>query len=251
MTTVATARRVQRIRHEPGRREVKVFSGEPISPNMVSLILVGDALADFASEGFDDHVKLIVPGPDGELFKRDYTPRHFNRAQRELTIDFVMHDGGAASDWALKTKPGAPAIIGGPKSSMVIPMDYDWHLLAGDLSALPAIHRRLEELPDTAHAIVVVQTEAADQRPLVTKCRLDLQWLMPHQSMADALRSLQLPAGDGFVWCAGEAAMMAEARDVFLNEKQHPREAMRVAAYWKKNQDGSFHEMLERGLIED
>jgi hypothetical protein len=37
---------------------------------------------------------------------------------------------------------------------------------------------------------------------------------------------------------------------MLLVDKGHPREAMRVASYWKKRSEGSFHEMLERGLAE-
>ena len=43
---------------------------------------------------------------------------------------------------------------------MVIPLAYDWHLLIGDETALPAITRRLVELP--AHAIPIVVLELAE-----------------------------------------------------------------------------------------
>ncbi len=36
---------------------------------------------------------------------------------------------------------------------------------------------------------------------------------------------------------------MARLREALLVEKQHPREAMRVVAYWK-NGAGNFHETL-------
>jgi NADPH-dependent ferric siderophore reductase len=40
---------------------------------------------------------------------------------------------------------------------------------------------------------------------------------------------------------------MARMRQVLVDEKQHPREAMRVAAYWRRG-EGQFHETLEPGL---
>lgn len=56
---------------------------------------------------------------------------------------------------------------------MIIPVDYDWHLLAGDASALPAIHRRLQELPATTRAIVLVQVDSdTDERPLQSAAAL-------------------------------------------------------------------------------
>ena len=51
------------------------------------------------------------------------------------------------------------ALIGGPKGSMIVPLDYDWHLLAGDATAAPAIGRRFAELPRDSEVIVVVQLE--------------------------------------------------------------------------------------------
>jgi NADPH-dependent ferric siderophore reductase len=57
------------------------------------------------------------------------------------------------------------------------------------------------------------------------------------------LRALQLPEGEGFVWCAGEAAVMARIRDIFQQEKGVSKDAMRVSAYWKQGSE-SFHENL-------
>jgi NADPH-dependent ferric siderophore reductase len=77
--------------------------------------------------------------------RRDFTPRHYDQAARELTVEFALHATGAA--WARQAAPGQVAVIAGPRGSMIIPMDYAWHVLAGDATALPAIRRRLEELP--------------------------------------------------------------------------------------------------------
>ena len=58
-----------------------------------------------------------------------------------------------------------------------------------------------------------------------------------------ALRALRLPAGAGYAWCAGEASAMAATRQILLAEKEHPREDMKVAAYWKHGAS-DFHENL-------
>ncbi|MBV8036919.1 SIP domain-containing protein [Roseateles sp.] len=57
-------------------------------------------------------------------------------------------------------------------------------------------------------------------------------------ALAEALRALRLPSGEGFVWCAGEAQPMAMLRDILLREKGHPKAAMKVAAYWKAGATG-------------
>ena len=48
--------------------------------------------------------------------------------------------------------------------SFVIPTGFDWHLLAGDDTALPAIARRLEELPAGARADVILEAPEPSAR---------------------------------------------------------------------------------------
>jgi NADPH-dependent ferric siderophore reductase len=245
MNAIPHGRRVQRVRHELRRREVQVARIEPLGPHFVGITFAGEALDSFVSDAFDDHVKFMFQDPSGELVRRDYTPRRFDRERRELTLEFALHGHGRAAQWARHARVGQPAHIGGPRSSMIVPMDYDWHLLAGDGSALPAIHRRLEELPAATRALVLLQVpDAADRRALASAARLDLQWVSTAEEWVEALRALPLPPGAGYAWCAGEASVMAQARQVLLVEKQHPREDLRVAAYWKPGAC-EFHENLE------
>jgi NADPH-dependent ferric siderophore reductase len=245
MTAIPSARRVQRVRHEVRRREVEVARVEPLTPNFVSLTFAGASLAGFSSEGFDDHVKFNFPdAAGGEWLKRDYTPRRFDPARLELTIEFLLHGHGAASEWAHTAQPGFPAIVGGPKNSMLIPADYPWRLLAGDATALPAICRNLEELPAGVEAFVLVKLDdPADRRELRSAARLHVEWLAGSDDLPGAVRDLRLPEGEGFAWCAGEAADMTRARDVLRNDKGHPLEAMRVANYWKSG--GALDETAE------
>ena len=147
METVSSRRRVERVRHELRRREVQVLRVQTLGAEFVRVVFGGESLADFVSLGFDDHVKFIIDGPNGEPVRRDYTPRRYDRERRELTIDFALHGDGAAAEWARQARAGQPALIGGPRGSMVVPTDYAWYLLAGDATAAPAIGRRLGELP--------------------------------------------------------------------------------------------------------
>ena len=155
---------IQRVRHELKLRELEVARIERLSPGFLAITFKGEALADFTSLSFDDHVKLMFDD-EGAQVRRDYTPRRFSREARELTLEFALHGEGQASSWACRAVVGQRALVGGPRGSLVIPLDLDWHLLAGDASALPAIARRLEELPDGAQAQVIVLADAGDQRP--------------------------------------------------------------------------------------
>lgn len=241
----ASASRIRRVRHDLRRREVVVSHVERIGPRFVAVTFSGESLRDFASDSFDDHVKFMVDAPGGEPVRRDYTPRRFDRARGELVIEFALHGHGQASAWAARAQPGMPASVGGPRGSMIIPTDYAWHLLAGDATALPAIARRLEELPAGVPVSVLLQLpDPADRRDFGAREGLTVQYVDGSEAMLQALRAEPLPAGEGFVWAAGEATEMARWRDVLIREKGHPRGAARVAAYWRRGASG-YHDNLE------
>jgi NADPH-dependent ferric siderophore reductase len=244
MQATTPIRRVERVRHELKRRELEVVAVETMSPGFVAVTFGGEALADFVSLSFDDHVKFIIEDGAGEPVRRDYTPRRFSTGERRLTIEFALHGHGGASEWARKARVGQRVLVGGPRGSMIIPMDYRWHLLAGDDTALPAIRRRLEELPAGTPVTVIVHADEADRLPLASQAQVTLRWVDTAEALVEAVRAERLPDGEGFVWCAGEAATMAAVRQVLIDDKKHPREAMRVAAYWKRGAC-EFHENLE------
>ncbi|WP_092948122.1 siderophore-interacting protein [Roseateles sp. YR242] len=244
MTESANGSRVRRVRHELKRRELTVVSVESITPHMRRVTLTGDSLEDFISASFDDHVKLFFPTGGDAPAMRDYTPREYSNADRRLVIEFAQHGDGPAAEWSAQAQPGQTLAIGGPRGSFIIPTDYQWHLLAGDETALPAIARRLEELPAGARTIVLLNVDAADRRELKTQAAVELHWLDSNEALLDAARALSLPAGEGYAWCAGEALTMATLRKILVDEKGHDRHAIRAAAYWKRGA-ASHHENLE------
>jgi NADPH-dependent ferric siderophore reductase len=235
--------RIQRVRHEIKVREVRVARVEHLAPDFVSVTFEGDSLADFVSSSYDDHVKF-VQHIDGDKVMRDYTPRRYDCAARTLTIEFALHAEGHASDWARQVAVGQAAVIAGPRGSMIIPTDYQWQLLAGDDTALPAIRRRLEELPAGVDVHVLVSGKAAAALEFASAATVRLQVVDTADDLVRALQALDLPAGDGFVWFAGEAAVAKQVRDIVFVAKAFPRDAARISAYWKQGALG-HHENLE------
>lgn len=237
-----------RVRHEAHRRPVVVVGVEPVGANGLSVTFEGEALEGFTSLGFDDHCKFIFTEVDGAEHKRDFTPRRFDPHRNWLTLEFALHDGGVASEWAKQALRGTFAEIGGPKSSTIIPTGYAWHLLAGDPTAAPAIARRLEELSEGTSAIVVLFDPAGSgERLFYSQAEFTVDWVASEDALVAHLDSLELPEGPGFVWCAGEAGLMARVRELFVNKHKHPRNAMRIAGYWKRDEVG-FHDTLEKGI---
>lgn len=261
---------VQRVRHPLRMRLLQVVRTTQVTPQLLRVTLGGTELEDFVSASFDDHVKVFFPvdgadkpvlpqvGPDGISFPegqprpaaRDYTPRRYDAAAQELDIEFVLHGDGPASTWAAQARPGQYLGVGGPRGSFVVPTGFDWHLLIGDDTALPAVGRRLEELGAEARAIVVMEVgDATAQIALPSLANVEVHWLhrgdAPEGSLLEvALRQVTLPQGEGYVWAAGEAAAMKAVRQYLVGERGIDKKRIRASAYWKRG-DAAVHETLD------
>ncbi|MFC4276588.1 siderophore-interacting protein [Achromobacter aloeverae] len=241
----------RRVRFELKSRRVVVQHSERLTPHMQRIVLAGPDLADFASLSPDDHVKLFFP-EGGEVERRDYTPRRHDAAARTLTIDFALHDAGPATRWALQAKAGDSLEFGGPRGSMVVEWSYDWWLLIGDETALPAIGRRVEEAPAGTRIITVgIVPGAEDEQRFDTRADHTALWVHRPPEHADdaapvmqALKSVALPPGDGYVWAAAEAGVAKAIRGYLRDEIDHPRAWTKVVGYWKKGQ-ADAHEKFE------
>lgn len=250
---------IQRVRHAFRARHVQLLAREHISPGFVRLTLGGPELQGFTSAGFDDHVKLILPQAglekpnlptmvdgrphiDGERpTMRDYTPLRFDAAANTLLMDFATHGTGPAVQWARSAPIGQWLGLAGPRGSMVLPADLQWHWLLGDETAMPAIERRLAELPAGTRAVVRVQVaDPADQRAWGSAAHLDVQWV---GSLEDAVQALEIPPGDGFIWAAGEHRAMAQLRRQLLAKAGVNPRRMRIASYWKQGEAGHHEEI--------
>ncbi len=258
---MSDAPQVTRIRHEIRRRRLQVARVERIAPQMVRIVLTGEALEGFSSLGFDDHVKLIFPpaapaaatqGAQPAPEMRDFTPRHHDAARGELWIDFFLHEAGPATSWASRAQPGDVLEVGGPKgSAMLSPEGIDLHLFVGDETALPAIARRLEELPASARALVVAEVDDRDGWPdLPAGAQREVVWVARGQSAAPAaalierLRAVQLPAQRCYVWVALESQAARAVRRYFTTERGIPKEWIKASAYWQRGDIGK-HERIE------
>ncbi len=235
-----------RMRRETRRRLVRVAAIEQITPKMRRIRLVSPDLHDFESLAPDDHVKLFVPNPvveggNGNPCMRDYTPRAFDPAQGALTIDFALHEAGPATAWALAAQPGDTIEIGGPRGSVIVADDFDWYLLIGDETALPAIGRRVESLrADVPVKTIAVIHDDAERQAFTTQAAWQAVWVCRNDKQADDARLLQdaltaagpLPIGDGNVWIAAEAQVARTLRTYLLETLGHPRTWVKASGYW-------------------
>ncbi|VVD94895.1 NADPH-dependent ferric siderophore reductase [Pandoraea iniqua] len=263
----------RRVRHELRMRLLEVRSVESITPHMLRVTLGGNELEGFTSPGFDDHVKLFFPNPEtGELsmpqvgpegvskpapgdaprLMRDYTPRRFDAETKTLVIDFAMHESGPATQWARAAKPGDRIGVGGPRGSFVIPMNFDGYVLIGDDTALPAISRRLAELPAGALVFVFAEVDSpADRLRFTSEADVVVEWIYREGAPAgestaliDALQVATLPAGDLHAWVAAESGVAKAVRQHLVGERGLNPKWVKAASYWRRG-DAAVHENLD------
>lgn len=237
----SVAPELTRVQHELRRRTLQVTAVTQLTPHMRRLTLAGPELSGFTSLSPDDHIKVFLPGLDGQVDRRDYTPRRFDGQQGELVLDFVVHEGGPATTWALEAKPGDTLVIGGPRGSQCCPASLKRWLLVGDETALPAVGRRIEEAgADQEITAVLLVPSAADEQHFETAAELTSHWI--HRPLAQAgsaagpisvLATLALQP-DTFVWVAGETRMVKAVRSYLMAERHVPKGWIKAAGYWKQ-----------------
>ena len=251
----ANTQTIHRVMHEIKRRKLTVLRVADLTPRMRRITVGGPELAGFISLGSDDHVKLFFPQTAEEQAAlenltlsagaksnamppmRDYTPRRYDLDTLELDLDFVLHGDGPASTWAAQAQPGQFLHIGGPRGSMIVPDIFDSYLLIGDETALPAIARRLEELPGNRQARVVVEIEnAQEEQPLKSAASVEVIWVhrdAPAEDLLRTVESLSIPSGDLYTWVATESALSRKVRRVLLDTHGLNDEFVKAVGYWR------------------
>lgn len=243
---------IHRITHEIKRRRLQVLRVVDITPRMRRVTLGGPELAGFISLGSDDHIKLLFPqnaqeqaalespsfsikGDGPQPAMRDYTPRRYDLSIGELDIDFVLHGDGPASTWAEQVQVGQHLYIGGPRGSMIVPDIFDSYLLIGDETAIPAIARRLEELPAGRKVLAVIEiADAAEQQVLSSAAKVEVIWVLRGQDdLLDVVRNLTLPSGTLYSFVATETKLSRQVRRVLLDTHKVDEQYLKAVGYWR------------------
>ena len=243
---------IHRVTHEIKRRRLQVLRVVDITPRMRRVTLGGPELAGFVSLGSDDHIKLLFPqnaqeqaalespsfsikGDGPQPAMRDYTPRRYDLSIGELDIDFVLHGDGPASTWAEQVQVGQHLYIGGPRGSMIVPDIFDSYLLIGDETAIPAIARRLEELPAGRKVLAVIEiADAAEQQVLSSAAEVEVIWVLRGQDdLLDVVRNLTLPSGTLYSFVATETKLSRQVRRVLLDTHKVDEQYLKAVGYWR------------------
>jgi NADPH-dependent ferric siderophore reductase len=233
----------------------------------------GPDLHDFPDMGPGAHIKLFVPEPGAEAVlpvmsaqgpqwpegprpaARTYSVRSLDAANGTLDVEFVLHGGnGPASRWAAEARVGDSLGLAGPGGPPLLRRDAEFFLLAGDLSALPAIAAVLEQLPPTASGVALI--EADPPLPLVHPPALQLHWLGSGQTspLPEAVRALQWPTDSRPVSAtvAGESDAVMAIRRYLRRDRQLPRDALYAVPYWRRgHSEEQYHEQRHELMDQD
>jgi NADPH-dependent ferric siderophore reductase len=241
----------------PARPQItlNVAHREQLSPHLVRIVLSGEQFADFVTnESTDKYVKIYFakPGlgltppydvpalreilaPEDLPVTRTYTVRKVDAAARTLSIDFVVHgDEGLAGPWANAAQPGDALTVSGPGGGYAPDPEADWHLFAGDQSALPAIASALEALPKSATGLAFIQVaDASEILQLDAPPAVAVQWLFGAgpELLVDAVEGANWLPGRPQIFAHGERSAMKGLREVF-SARGVQRSELSLSGYW-------------------
>ncbi|MFJ2541675.1 siderophore-interacting protein [Microbacterium sp. NPDC087589] len=234
-----------------------------LSPGMVRIVFSGDGLDGFVSTGVGDEYfrvffpaegqrepNLPFPTEDGywdfaegvePAPMRTYTVRRWDADASELTVDFVVHDGGVAAAWALNARPGDVVGVNTPKGLYDPPAEIEWQLLIADATGLPAAARLAENAPAGVRTRVVLEVSSPeDELDISPADGVELHWVHGGNGHAptrieEILRASELPSGPGYVWVAGETKATRGVRKHLRQDLKLPAAAYKVIGYWTEN----------------
>lgn len=226
-----------------------------VTPHLVRIRLGGGDTFDNIStnDATDKYVKLLFADPAHDLVppydltelreqspeklpsRRTYTVREIDVEERQLSIDFVIHgDEGIAGPWAKNAEPGDTLVLVGAGGKYAPAAESDWHLFIADLSAVPAVSSAIEALPADARGVIVADVaEAADRVLPDVPPGIEVKWVASDEELITAVRDLDWLEGTPQVFAHGERETIKAIRKI-LKEREVPREALSISAYWAR-----------------
>jgi NADPH-dependent ferric siderophore reductase len=259
----------------PGRplHTFEVVRSEQLTSHMIRIVLGGSGFDTFNPSDFtDSYVKLVFVAHDVEMAAlprpltldsfadlpaakrpvvRTMTVRRADPAARQIAIDVAVHgEHGTAGLWAATAEPGQPAYLMGPSGAYTPDPAADWHLLAGDETALPAISVALEALPASAIGQVFIETaEPQDEIALTAPGGVQINWIFrggradlvgedragDQAPLIEAVKSAHWLPGQVHAFVHGEAqAVMHNLRPYIRKDRGVDAKWASISGYWRR-----------------
>ncbi|MBD9356120.1 siderophore-interacting protein [Methylomonas sp. EbA] len=226
----------------------------------------GADLQGLGNAGPGAHLKLLVPDLEAgathmsnafgmpHYAARIYSLRRFDSNLNLLDVDFVLHGAhGPGTRWAVNAKIGDSIALAGVGGPALANMAADFHILVGDLSALPAIAAVLEALPSQSKGLALIQIEeTADQLALQHPAGVEIQWLTAAapKHLPGVFFNLTWPTeGQVFATIAGESTAVLAIRQNLLQERGLAPSSMYAVPYWRQGwREEDYHAERHRAV---
>jgi NADPH-dependent ferric siderophore reductase len=259
----------------PGRplHTFEVVRSEQLTSHMIRIVLGGSGFDTFNPSDFtDSYVKLVFVADDVDMAAlprpltldsfadlpaakrpvvRTMTVRRADPAARQIAIDVAVHgEHGTAGLWAATAETGQPAYLMGPSGAYTPDPAADWHLLAGDETALPAISVALEALPASAIGQVFIETaEPQDEIALTAPGGVQINWIFrggradlveedragDQAPLIEAVKSAHWLPGQVHAFVHGEAqAVMHNLRPYIRKDRGVDAKWASISGYWRR-----------------
>ncbi|MCV7197147.1 siderophore-interacting protein [Mycobacterium angelicum] len=268
----------------------EVVGTQQLAPHMVRVLIGGEGFDGFTPSAFtDSYVKLVFVADDVDVAAlprpltidsftdlppqkrpsvRTITVRRVDPAARQIALDIVTHgDHGVAGQWAAAAQPGQPIYLMGPSGAYAPDPAADWHLLAGDESALPAIATALEALPANAIGKAFIEVAGPDDEIALTAPEsVEVNWvyrggradLVPedragdHAPLVEAVTTAQWLPGQVQVFIHGEAqAVMHNLRPYIRKTRGvEAKWASSISGYWRRGRTEETFRQWKKELAE-
>jgi len=267
----------------------KVVRREELTSHMFRVVLGGSGFNTFTPSKFtDSYVKLVFVGDDVDTASlpqpltldsfadlppakqpvvRTLTVRRADPAAREIAIDVVVHgEHGAAGLWAATAEPGQPVYLMGPSGAYAPDPAADWHLLAGDETALPAISVALEALPANAIGQAFIEIAGPeDEIPLTAPQGVRIDWIYrggradligedlagDFAPLIEAVKSAPWLPGQVHAFVHGEAqAVMHNLRPYIRKDREVDAKWASISGYWRRGRTEETFRQWKRELAE-
>jgi len=233
--------------------ELEVTDTFDLNPTMRRIRLTAPGLSALSYRPGQD-LMLAIPGPGGASMRRRYTIRAFDPAASTIDIDAVLHGDGPGATWASTVVAGGRIEAIGPRGKVMVRPDVDWHLFVGDDSAIPASLAMAESLAAEQASVVLEVDSAADEQRAdsIDGQQIPVRWL--HRDGADPASSanlvaelsiMDLPAGRGHAYVAGELKAVADMRRTLLQRGLEP-EQISAKPYWRAGRANAANGEPER-----
>jgi NADPH-dependent ferric siderophore reductase len=142
--------------------------------------------------------------------------------------------------------------IGGPGPPKPLPEGQSFYLIAGDMTALPAISVNLEQMPANAigYGIIEVQCEE-DRQDINVPPGFDLDFIVNSipgtgaEAMLARVRAAAPNEGEMYAWIASEFETMRALRTFLQGELGLGRGQLYISSYWKAGLSEDDHKRIK------